>query len=487
MARRRAWPSVRSMTDRLTALDATFLELEEADPSAHMHVGGVLVFDPLPGGGAPSLAGLCEHLADRLQALPRFHHRLSDPRTGGLHWPAWEPDPGFDVRGHVRRAALPAPGGRDELLDWAGEFWSHRLGRDRPLWEMVLLEGLGDGRWALATKTHHCMVDGIASVDVGHVLLDASPEGAQGEGVAAALPAGMEDEGARHLRLPGVPRAVEAGARAGLKTLRHPRRLVDALERSRAMVDLIVRDEVIPAPRSCINVPLSPRRHYRAVPVALADLKRIKDGLGGTVNDVVLAAVTGGVRRLLEHRGESPPPGGLRAMVPVNVRAAAERAALGNRITSLFVHLPVAEEDALRRYLRVAEEAEALKAGPQALGAQTLVDLSSLAPPVLHSLLARSMYATRLFNLTVTNVPGPPATLYAFGAPLRQILPLVPLAAEHALGVAVISYDGGVVFGLNADPDALPDLSVVAEGIVAALAELEALVEPHTPAAAPPG
>ena len=166
------------MSEHLTALDATFLELEEADESAHMHIGVIMVFDPRPDGGSPSREELCQHLASRLGQLPRYGQRLSEPHTGGLSWPEWEDDPAFDIGRHVARAALPAPGGYEELAEWASGFFSQRLDRHRPLWEMALVEGLANGRWAIATKTHHCMVDGVGSVDVGHLMLDATPDAA---------------------------------------------------------------------------------------------------------------------------------------------------------------------------------------------------------------------------------------------------------------------------------------------------------------------
>jgi WS/DGAT/MGAT family acyltransferase len=198
----------------------------------------------------------------------------------------------------------------------------------------------------------------------------------------------------------------------------------------------------------------------------------VKTSLGGTVNDVALAAVTGGLRRLLDARGEQPPERGLRAMVPMNVRQASEKLALGNRISSLFINLPVSAGTTADRYERVVAEAEALKTGTQSLGTSTIISIAGLAPPAIHATIARALYATRLFNVTVTNVPGPQTTLYALGARLREIIPLVPLAAEHAVGVAIFSYDGTVVFGINAAADAVPDLDVLRDGIAA---EIEAM------------
>jgi WS/DGAT/MGAT family acyltransferase len=433
-----------------------------------MHIGAVMVFDPVPGGGAPAIEAVRELLLERLSTMPRFRQRLSTPTTGGLTWPDWVEDETFAIASHVWRAALPAPGGAAELNDWAAEFWSHRLERTKALWEMVLLEGLEDGRWALVSKTHHCMVDGVGSVDVAHLMLDATPDPPPREPTTPAV-AGARVDGGGLTHLPG---AVLHGARAGVDAVLHPSVLRDAAGRGRALAELLLRNEVRAAPHSSLNGPIGKRRRYAHVDVPLDDLKRIKRELGGTVNDVVLAATTGGLRALLEQRGEPLPEAGLRAMVPVNVRGAAEQLALGNRITSLFVHLPVAEENPLVRYALVLEHAERLKAGDQAVAGSTLVQLAGLAPPVLHTFLAQSLFATRLFNVTVTNVPGAQFTLYAFGSPMRQVLGLVPLAAEHAVGIAILSYDGGVTFGINADHDAVPDIDVIARGIEQTLGEL---------------
>jgi WS/DGAT/MGAT family acyltransferase len=453
--------------DRLTPLDGSFLEIEQADAGSHMHVGWAMVFGPLPDGGGPALADVRELLAARLRPLPRFTQRLSAPRTGGLSWPEWRDDDSFDVANHVREAALPSPAGEAELLEWLGDFWSHRLDRTRPLWEMVLLGNLAEGRWALVTKTHHCLVDGISGVDVTHVVLDPSPQPVP---AAAAQAQGEPDVPERGLHLPLGSGLLFRGARAGLGTIAHPGRLI---EQSRAVAELIVRDELIAAPATSFNVPIGPSRRYRVARAPLDDLKAIKRALGGTVNDAVLAVATGGLRRFLEERGEAPPPG-LRAMVPVNLRQAAERGTLGNRVTSLFVELPVEEAEPARRYERVLHATQALKAGRQAAGSHAVVELAGLAPPVLHGLAARTMSSPRLFNVTITNVPGPRSTLYAFGAPLREVLPLVPVFAGHAIGIAVVSYDGGMYFGLSADA-AVPDLDVLADGIEASLAELRAL------------
>ncbi len=462
------------MIEHLSPLDAMFLELEQADEGAHMHIGALMVFEATPRGGPPTLDAVRRHLEARLGALPRYRQRLSSRRTGGLSWPTWEPVEGFHLADHLRRAQLPAPGGEREVTEWCADYWSHRLDRGRPLWEVILLTGLDGGRWALVTKTHHCLVDGVGSVDVGHLLLDAEPAPRRRRPAAPPAPVrapddAQDDEHAHRWLSPGL---LAHGARAGLDVARHPG---DTVQRGLAIAELLVRDELIAAPHTSLNDPIGTDRRFAVVRMPLATLKGIARALGGTVNDVVLALCTGGLRRLLLARGEALPAQGLRGQVPVNIRLPEERLELGNRLTSLFVRLPVSEEDALGRYRRAVQEAESLKHGDQALGSRALVDLTSLAPPVLHTVLARSLFDVRLFNLTITNVPGPQQTLYAFGAPMVEVLPLVPLFARHAVGIAVVSYDGGVVFGINADRDAMPDLAVLASGIRAELADLRRL------------
>jgi len=261
------------------------------------------------------------------------------------------------------------------------------------------------------------------------------------------------------------------GARAGVGAALHPR---ESLEKVRAAVELIVREEVIGAPKSSLNGPMSGTRQFATVRLELADVKATKARLGGTVNDVVLALCAGGLRHLLLSRGDELPKSDLRAQVPVNIRPEDLEHAMGNELTSLFVELPVGEEDPLARYQLVVERTEALKAGSQRAGGKTIVDLADMGPPLAGALLARSMFGgTRMFNLTITNVPGPQQRLYALGAPLVEILPLVPLFAGHTVGIAVLSYDGQVVFGLNADRMAAPDVEVLAEGIEKAFAELQ--------------
>ena len=467
-----------SARDQLTALDATFLELEQADDSALMHIGGAMVFEPDPGAGNPTVEELRAHLEQRLDLLPRYRQKLGSARTGRFAWPYWERDPRFDLAAHVRHATLPSPGDERELLDWLSDFYSHRLDRNRPLWELVLLDGLADGRWALVSKTHHCLVDGVGSVGVVGLVLGPQsgppPPTPNGEGE-------MVLNGGRHVALPHPPAPVRQAAGAGLSAVRsgahaltHPR---EALERSREVLDLLIRDELFAAPASSLNVPIGATRRVGAVRAEVRELKAVSAALGGKLNDVVLCVSTGALRKLLLARGEELPRRGLRAMVPVNIRPADDRGGLGNRVSSLFVELPVAEPDPLRRYELVRAAAQARKDSGQAFGSSAVLGITELAPPVLHATLARSLYARRLFNITITNVPGSPQLVHAFGGRMVDVVPIVPLAAEHALGIAAVSHAGRLTFGLSADRASVPDLDVFEHGIVASLGELQALAK----------
>ena len=453
------------MAEQLSMLDTMFLELEQADESAHMHIGAALIFDPLPEGGTPDITDVREHMRQRVGILPRFTQQLSGQHAGPLKWLTWEPATGFDLESHVHHATLPAPGGEAELQEWLGEFWSHRLDRHRPLWEITLLDGLEGGRWALVSKTHHCLVDGVGSLDIGHLLLDAFPD-------APPPLAPIEGEEGEHGngRFWLSPGIVMRGARAGIGAALHPR---DSLEKARAAVELVVREEIIPAPKTSLNGPMSGTRHFATVRMDLADVKATKARLGGTVNDVVLAVCAGGLRHLMISRGEQPTGNTLRAQVPVNIRSADQAHSLGNELTSLFVELPVAEADPLERYQWVVARAAELKAGSQRKGGKTIIDIADMGPPLAGALIARSMFGTtRMFNLTITNVPGPQQRLYAFGAPLVEVQPLVPLFAGHTVGIAIVTYAGQMVFGINADRMAAPDIAILAEGIEQSFAEL---------------
>jgi WS/DGAT/MGAT family acyltransferase len=465
---------VEAVGEQLSVLDTMFLELEQVDETAHMHIGAALVFDPLRN-GAPGITAFRDCVRERVALLPRFAEQLSAPRAGPLTRLTWERATTFDPNAHVHHATLPAPGGKAELDEWLGDFWSHPLDRYRPLWEMTLLDGLEDGRWAVATKTHHCLVDGIGSADIGNVLLDPSPQARapaspararESQAARAGAEKGAENDGGRVGLSPGL---ALRGVRAGVGAAIHPR---ESLGRVRAALELVTRGRTVAAPRSSLNRPMSATRHFASVRLGLADVNATKRRLGGTANDVVLALCAGGLRHLLLSRGDTPPEH-LRAQVPVSVRSEGRGGALEKEPTSLCVELPVGEVDPITRHRRVVERAEQLKPGSQRVGVKTIVDLADVGPSLAGALLARSMFGdTRMFNLTISNVPGPQRRSYAFGAPLAEILQLVPLVAEHTIGIAVVTYSGQVVFGLNGDRMAAPDIGVLAEGIARSLSEL---------------
>ena len=462
------------MADVLSALDETFLELEELDPGALMNIGAILVFDSLPEGGAPTLSELRASRLEQLGQLPRYMQRLSCTRTGRFARPCWEPAERFDIADHVYHAALPAPGGDRELFEWTGEFFSHPLDRTKPLWELVLIEGLEGGRWALASKIHHCLVDGVGSAGMMDVTMSRSRERAAP--VVEAPWVAPKGEPSHH-RVDPVVQTATAAAHAGSAVVHaalHPR---DALARSRSLASLLVREGLSGAARTSLNVPIGQGRRFALVRVPLVDLKEIGRRLGATVNDVALAACASGLRRLLIERDEQLPGRGVRAMVPVNVRDASDRSGLGNRVSSVFVELPVAEPLAAVRLRRIHEATSQLSASQAATGPTALLDLAELAPPVVvRAALARTAFSTRLFAITITNVPGPRETLYAFGAPLREVHPIVPLAAEHAVGIAIFSYDGLVTLGINADARSMHDLDVLVRGIEHGIDELRPAV-----------
>lgn len=465
------------MSTKLSPLDAAFLELEESDSSAHMHIGSALVFDPLPGGAQPSLEALREQVRERLGDLPRFRRHLSTAQVRPLSLPSWEAGGDFDPAELVRHAVLPAPGGEAELMEWLGDFFSHRLDRSRPLWETTLLEGLEGGRWALVTKVHHCLIDGISGAGVTAALLDVEAEPAPGASTLAEAFAEAEDEEHDLGRVAKLRGLVGGAVRGGIDTARHPRNASALVAQGWAIAEMLVRDELKGAPQTSLNGEIGATRRFAAVDAPLDDLKRVKRELGGTVNDVVLAATAGGLRRLFLARGEDVDH--IRAMVPVSVRSASESMALDNRVSSLFVDLVVAEPDPLLRYRKIAAAAHELKEGSAVSGPEGVVKLAGLTPPLIQSVIARLMFTPRLFNVTITNVPGPPATLYHQSAPLRRIVPLVPIFSGHAVGVAVMSYDGTMTFGLNADHDSVADLEIMRAGIAVSLAELRRLAQTH--------
>jgi WS/DGAT/MGAT family acyltransferase len=456
--------------DRLSPLDASFLHFEDA--GAHMHVGSVLLFD----GDAPDPGELIAHVRSRLHLVPRFRQKLAFPPLAQAR-PVWVDDPHFNAGYHVRHTALPAPAGMEELRTLAGRVFAQRLDRSKPLWELWLVDSLGDGGggFALISKTHHALVDGISGVDIASVLFDltANPEPPaqpppdwhpRPEPSPAAL---VADALAERLTAP----LNAAGAAAALAA--DPARAAAVAGRTVGGMGSFLRAGVA-APPSPLNRPIGPHRRFALFETPLDRVKAIKSGLGGTVNDVVLAAVAGGLRRWLLAGGHEIGELTLRAMVPVSTRADQERGALGNRVSTMYVPLPVGTPGVRDRFRIVHEATAGLKDAGQAVGADVLTRLAGFAPPTVLAQAARLQGRQRLFNLTVTNVPGPQFGLYLLGRRLRAIHPQVPLARNTALGIALMSYDGKLCFGLLADYDALPGVEEVGDCIAV---ELDALAE----------
>jgi len=452
--------------DRLTGLDASFLALE--DGGAHMHVGSVLLFEGAP----PAYDDLVAQIERRLALVPRYRQKLAFPPLVQSR-PVWIDDPHFNPGYHVRHTALAPPEGEPELRRLAGRIFAQRLDRAKPLWELWLVDRVGDDRFAMITKTHHCLVDGVSGVDIATVLfdLDADPPpqpdpepwSPRPEPSAAKLLADALVERA-HTPLEFAGAAVDAVV--------HPRHAAMAGLTAAGGLAAIARAGVAGAPASPLNLRIGPHRRFAWVDADLAVLKAVKNALGGTVNDVVLSAVAGALRRHYLAHGLETEGVELKAMVPVSVRADSERGALGNRVTTMYAPLPIGLEDPLARYGAVHEAMRGLKESGQAVGAEVITSLTDFAPPTILAQATRLQAVQRFFNLTVTNVPGPQLTLYMLGRPLRRIYPLVPLAENCALGIAIMSYDGRIDFGLVADYDALPDLDALAAGLEAEIAAL---------------
>ena len=453
--------------DRLTATDASFLAQE--GPTSHMHVGAVMIFE----GPAPGFDALADHVRARLHLVPRFRQKLAFPplETGR---PLWVDDPSFNLEYHVRDTALPAPGSEAQLRALAARVHSQALDRSKPLWELWLVHNLDGDRFAVITKTHHALVDGVAGVDLATVLFDLTREPGGGRArrprMDAAAHAERRADGcarrARGARPParGDGRAVGAATRP-CTALHETREALEGLGE-------VVWAGLNPAPSTPLNVEIGPHRRLVTVRQELAVLKEIKNALGGTVNDVVLTVVTGALQKWLRSRGVRTEGLELRALVPVSIRARDEHHHLGNRLAAMRAPLPVYIEDPVARLQVVRQAMDGLKESKQAVGAEVLAGMQALAPPTILAQASRLNFSTRLFNLLVTNVPGPQFPLYVLGRELQDLFPVAFLPKGHALAVAVMSYDGGMDFGLLGDYDAMPDLDAFGELLAESADEL---------------
>ena len=449
-------------SDRLSALDAAFLHLES--PGSPLHFGAVAICDGPPP-GADELVALIEQ---RIGLVPRYRSRLAgSPLDHGR--PRWVADPAFRVEAHVHHTALPAPGARSELSALVARVFAAPLDRKRALWELWLVEGLDDGSFALLFKTHHALVDGLAGVEVARAVLDGGGRGAVA--AAASAPAAPDGLLGRTLR-DGVDgaRAAVSLVRAAASLAATPAETLAGARSGASGVLALARELAVAAP----DTPLrsnGPGRSFASVSCELSELTRPD----ATVNDILLAAIAGGLRRFLASRDVPTEGLELRALVPVALRAPGSAGGeLGNRVAGLRTTLPVGIADPLERLAAVRSAMTAVKASPQALGVRVVTALGTLVPPPLIAALGRTQIAPRLFNLGITNVPGPPEALSLMGRPLRSILPVPPLPRGHALSIAMLSYDGHAGLGLLADPAALPELDDLAGWIAEEIATLHA-------------
>ena len=460
--------------DRLSAQDRSFLDLE--GPSTHMHVAGAFLFEkgPLatPQGGV-DIDKVRESVEARLHRIPRYRQRLA--------WipvedhPVWIDDDRFNIHYHVRHTALPAPGDDRQLKRLCARVMSQPLDRGRPLWEMWVVEGLEHDRFALVCKTHHCMVDGVSGVDLLTVLLSAAPDKEFEPGprwMPDAAPSGLALLRDAAWRRATMPLAL---AGAAVSALRQPEVTWERAREVAGGVGQTLAAALTPAADTPFNRPIGPHRRFDWVGFDIAEVKRVKDRLGGTVNDVVLATVAGAVSRFLAQRGiplRRQRQMDFRAFCPVSVRSAEERGALGNRVSSIVARLPIGERDPARRIEAVREVTADLKRSKQALGAEALTSVSEWTAPTLAALAARLAFANRLSNLVVTNVPGPQIPLYLLGARMLESYPMVPLFVSQGLGIALFSYAGGLYWGFNADWDLFPDLHDFVVAVDASFREL---------------
>ena len=454
------------MAERLSKLDASFLYLEE--PGTPMHVGGVLILE-MPRGGLDALAALVEA---RLSLVPRYRQRVVQV-PGHLADPVWVDDPDFDISYHLRRSGLPRPGTEHQLLDLVSRLTARPLDRNHPLWEAYLVEGLSEDRVAVVTKTHPALVDGLSAIDIGQVLLDVEPD--------APVPAPVE----------WIPQRSPSGVELVWEAIdEYVRRPSSALETVRAAVTDVrstaaratgiavgvlrtARNVVLPVQHSPLNVPLGRQRRVAVARIELDDVKRIRKSHGGTVNDVLLNVVTGALREWLLSRGQPVVAGTtVRALVPISMQD--EDAVQGNRVSSYLVDLPVGEPNPWVRLTRLSYAMRGAAQPGRSVGADSLIALTGFAPPTLHALGARAArgLSRRLFNLIVTNVPGPQVPLYAAGGQMLEVFPVVPLASGQGLSIGMTSYNGRVFFGLNADLDSVGDVDTLADLIEQEVGEL---------------
>ena len=454
--------------DRLTPIDAAFLHQEGRH--SHMHIGGLTIVEGPP----PATSELLEQIRLRLHLVPRYRHKLAYTALDSGR-PVWVDDPSFNLEYHIRHTALPSPGGWGQLCGLTARIFSQQLDRSKPLWEMWLIEGLEDDRFALITKTHHSMIDGIVGIDLASVLFDTTP-----------VPREVEPEPwtphpqptAAELIADGVKDFIQAplsAAGRALGAIQDPGRAVHGVREAAEGLGEVAWANLNPAPRTPLNVPIGPHRRFFGINCRLEDFKTVKNAFGGTVNDVVLAVVSGALRTFLISRGTRTEGVELRALVPVSVRVEDEHGEGGNRLVVMRGPLPVYIADPVQRLRFVSHAMDGLKESKQALGAEVIAGVQNFAPPTLLAQASRLNFSTRLFNLIVTNIPGPQFPLYVLGREMLEAYPVAFLPENHALDIAIMSYNGQMNFGLLGDFDALPDIDEISASISAELQTLVSL------------
>jgi WS/DGAT/MGAT family acyltransferase len=466
--------------DRLTALDNSFLVLER--PNAYMHVASTQIFEagPLrkPDGGVDADL-IRELIGAQLHRIPRYRQKLA--WIPFENHAVWVDDDRFQLEYHVRHTSLPRPGSEEQLKRLSARVMQQHLDRERPLWEIWIAEGLDKDRFALVSKVHHCMVDGVSGVDLMKVLMSLSPEALPSDEPPRFVPrpAPSAAELMRHewMRRAGFPLRAFGDLRALFGQAEETRR--ELLVRLRAAAETLGAT-LRSASTTPLNRPIGPHRRFDWMAMDLADVKAVRKAFGGSLNDVVLTVVTGAVRRFLERRGVRLRDLDFRVMAPVSVRSADESGALGNRVSAWVVPLPLAEDDPREQLAVIAGRTSELKESKSAVGAEILTQVADWTPSNLLALGARN--ATRLlpFNMVVTNVPGPQVPMYMAGAPMTEVYPHVPLMDNLGLGVALLSYNGRIHWGFSADWDVVPDLDLFVADTKDALADLLRAARPIT-------
>ncbi len=460
----------------MSAMDSSFLHVENANTP--MHIGAVSIF----AGPPPPFDDLRAMVVGKLDLVPRYRQKVrSVPLAAGA--PVWIDDPHFSIDYHLRHSALPAPGGEEQLRQMAARVFSQHLDRNKPLWELWMVEGLAGGRWALLSKVHHCMVDGVAATDLMSVMFSDTTERSTARRWAPAPEPSAIDvllqTLAHHASIAGQQETLRRAARAPRETLAR------AWETVRA--GLAASTRMRPVQASSLIGQVGPHRRWSWASVRLADVKAVRAELGGTVNDVVLTLITNGFRELLRSRGEEVAADAVvRTMVPVSVRRKGERGIYNNRVSAVFASLPVGLADPVERLRAIRTEMDGVKESKQAVAGDVLSSLSGYAPPLLLALGSRLVTLSPRLNMhtATTNVPGPQEPVQTLGRRMLESYPFVPVVGSIRIVIAIFSYDGGLYFGVTGDYDGAPDIDMLGSGIARGMDELLALAYPTPPVSA---